>query len=318
MNLLEILSSKRFFLTDGGLESTLIFHRGIELRHFSAFELLNDAKGLQTLEEYYIPYMNLSSRYDAGFIFETPTWRANPDWGAKLGYSRDELSAINKSAVQLGRKMVRQHRKNDQPMLISGNIGPRGDGYFPDNIMTPVEARSYHFDQIQAFSLADADLVTALTINYLEEAIGIAQAAKTFHIPVVISFTVETDGRLPDGKTLEEVIGQTDEATQGYPAFYMINCAHPRHFIDSLSSGQTWTSRIQGIRANASLKSHAELDQSESLDTGDKNLLSTGYQQITELLPEIHVIGGCCGTDHSHIDQICQTLTTHLSNQFHH
>lgn len=298
----------KLYLTDGGLETTLIFHKGIELNLFSSFELLNDERGRQVLAECYRPYLDLAVNYNYSFVFETPTWRANPDWGYKLGYSAEELNAINRNAIKWARSVIREHPIDSEQVIISGNIGPRGDGYRVDSAMTSTEAKTYHTEQIKSFAVADADLVSAYTLNYTDEAIGVVLAAKEFNIPVVISFTVETDGNLPNGETLKEAIEKTDHATSGYAVFYMINCAHPEHFIHLFKEKENWMNRIGAIRANASTKSHAELDESETIDMGDKYQLAGNYHQLKNLLPNIQVIGGCCGTDHTHIEKICEVL----------
>lgn len=297
-----------FYLTDGGLESTMVFHHGIELNHFAAFELLNDKAGRKELRTYFMPYFDLAVKYNVPFVAETPTWRTNPDWVYKLGYSTEQLHAISRHAVDFFRQLADEHSITQENILISGCLGPRGDGYVVEKEMTPVEAKSYHSEQIKAFALADADVVTSFTLNYLEEALGIAQAAKGFAIPVVIGFTVETDGNLPSGQPLREAIEAIDSETEAYPVHYMINCAHPEHFKHIFGDNRDWVNRIGCIRANASLKSHAELDNSTTLDTGDKCLLASGYHELKHLLPNLKVVGGCCGTDHSHIAKICEVL----------
>lgn len=298
---------ERLYLTDGGLETSLIFQQGIPLNHFAAFELLAREDGRKALQEYYQPYLALAEKYMLGFMIESPTWRANADWGFKLGYTHDELFALNRQSIAFIRGEAM--KAGGVPhVVVSGNIGPRGDGYRADILMTPAEARAYHLDQIKAFALADVDVVTAMTINYGEEAIGIINAARSFHLPVVISFTVETDGQLPGGETLQSVIERTDKATGCYATHYMINCAHPRHFMQTLKAGGRWISRLGGIRANASIKSHAELDASDSLDAGDKCLLAAGYVELAALLQNLKVVGGCCGTDAGHLEEICRAL----------
>lgn len=304
---ISLLNQKQY-LTDGGLETSLIYHHGIDLRHFSAFELLLNEKGRNTLRAYYEPYLRLAEQFQLGFILETPTWRANADWGFKLGYPHDELFALNRQSVKLMRELAAPFLSTLPHVLISGNIGPRGDGYRVEQVMTAEQAAVYHQDQVKAFATADADLVTGLTINYRAEAIGIIKAASLFNLPVVISFTVETDGSLPDGELLKDAIERSDQQTDRYASYYMINCAHPQHFINRIQPGEDWVTRIRGIRANASLKSHAELDESTTLDAGDKILLSEGYVQLSKLLPALSVIGGCCGTDHSHMEVLCQSL----------
>lgn len=304
----SVVFPQKHYLTDGGLETTLIFHQGITLHSFAAFELLRTEEGKNAFREYYQPYLSLAEKYKLGFVMESPTWRASSDWGFKLGYTHDELFALNKQSIKFMRELVQPFSQSLPHIIISGNIGPRGDGYKAENQMTAEQAKVYHLEQIKAFVLADADVVTAVTINYIDEAIGIIQAAKSFHLPVVISFTVETDGRLPGGELLQEAIERTDRETDFYAEHYMINCAHPQHFMHQLDNNGNWKIRIRGIRANASLKSHAELDESETLDAGDKCQLAEGYMQLFQLLPELKVIGGCCGTDHTHMEEICKTL----------
>lgn len=297
-----------YYLADGGLETTLIYHYGIELPHFAAFELATNPAGRKELTRYYTPYLQMAQKYELGFILESPTWRANPDWGFKLGYSEEELDGINRDAIDFLRELKATHEPALASILLSGCIGPRSDGYIADKKMSSMGAKAYHSRQIETFAGKKADLITAMTLNYTDEAVGIALAAKDAGIPAVISFTVETDGSLPGGETLREAIETTDLLTDGYPSHYMINCAHPEHFKRILESDGSWKTRIRGIRANASTRSHAELDASNDLDPGDKELLANGYSDLKKVLPELKVIGGCCGSDHSHMEEICKKL----------
>lgn len=299
--------TEKYYLTDGGLETTLIFLEGVELTHFAAFELLNNDEGRQKLRKYYNDYVNVAKKHELGFVFETPTWRANPDWGYLLGYSSPDLDSINQGSVKFLRDLV-QEMNIKQDAIISGNIGPRGDGYIAEKLMTAEEAKAYHLPQIKSFKEAGADIVSAMTINYSDEAVGIVMAAKELNIPVVISFTVETDGKLPNGESLKDAIQKVDALTRSYATHFMINCAHPEHFRNILEEEAVWKSRIKGIRANASLKSHAELNESDTLDTGDKPLLAKGYMELKKLLPQLNIIGGCCGTDHTHMEAVCEKM----------
>lgn len=304
--LLKLIEPTRF-LTDGGMETDLIFNKGIDLPCFASFDLLSTHWGTRTLEEYYLQYLELANRFSSGFILETPTWRANPDWGAELGYDCQQIIEVNRKAVEFLRRLRSGHEESsDQPVLISGNIGPRGDGYVPAARMTVDDAREYHRIQIEAFASAEVDLVSAFTINYVEEALGIVLAARDSGVPVVISFTLETDGNLPSGDSLASAITAVDEETDGYPLYYMINCAHPTHFENQLAGDQPWKSRILGIRGNASKCSHAELDEAESLDDGNPGELGEDYHRLQQLLPALKVYGGCCGTDIRHVTSIAE------------
>jgi S-methylmethionine-dependent homocysteine/selenocysteine methylase len=296
--------SDRLFLTDGGLETTLIFHEGLELPFFASFDLLKNEAGIAQLRAYYERYIALAKKAGVGFVLEGATWRANPDWAAKLGYSREDLADANRRAVALMADLRRQHETKETPMVISGNIGPRGDGYRVESAMTAKEAQDYHGEQIRVFRGTEADMVSAFTINYVEEALGIVQASKAAEMPVVISFTVETDGKLPTGQTLKDAIEQVDRETAKAPAYYMINCAHPAHFQDALRKGEGWLARVRGIRANASMRSHSELDAAPDLDIGDPVDLGRRYRDLRRQMPQVNVLGGCCGTDHRHVEQI--------------
>jgi S-methylmethionine-dependent homocysteine/selenocysteine methylase len=298
------------FLTDGGLETTLIFHQGIELPLFAAFDLLKNDEGRSILRDYYVSYVKMAKSHGVGFVFEGVTWRANSDWGKQLNYSEDELARENHSAIELMDDIRKEFEDEKSKMVLSGCIGPRGDGYKADDKMNAEQAQSYHSAQIKTFADTAADLISAMTITYTAEAIGITNAAVAAGMPVVISFTVETDGKLPSGQTLESAIKQVDEATDNAPAYYMINCAHPDHFEDALGSGETWLERIRGIRANASRMSHAELDESETLDDGNPQEFGQLYRELRKKLPKLNILGGCCGTDQRHVEQICKSCLT--------
>lgn len=295
------------FLTDGGIETTLIFHEGLELPDFAAFDLLKHSQGTAALRKYFRTYAIIAQRFGVGLVLESATWRASADWGAKLGYSSAALAEANRKAVDLIEEIRQEFETSRTKVVISGCVGPRGDGYSPVNVMSAVEAESYHSGQIATFADTPADLVTAITMNYSEEAVGIVRAARQAGLPVVISFTVETDGRLPTGQTLKAAVEQVDDATSSYPAYYMINCAHPTHFEHALAEGDSWIARIRGLRANASRRSHAELNDSSELDIGNPSELGSQYAQLKSgPLAQLNVMGGCCGTDHRHIEEIAK------------
>ena len=294
-----------FFLTDGGIETTLIFLDGQDLPYFAAFHLFGTPDGEGALRKYFRIYAELAQKHQCGLVLETPTWRASADWGAQLGYSSAALAEANRKSVHLLEEIRLAYETPQTPIVISGCVGPRGDGYVPGNKMSVQQAEDYHGAQIGTFAGSAADLVTAITMNYTEEAIGLARAARNAALPVVISFTVETDGKLPTGQPLGEAIGQVDDATSGYPAYFMINCAHPSHFSGAVDKDEPWRARIHGLRANASTMSHAELNDAPELDAGDPAQLALDYAALKrQHLGSLNVMGGCCGTDHRHVEQI--------------
>lgn len=294
----------RLFLTDGGMETTFIFHQGLDLPHFAAFDLLKTAEGYQAIANYFRTYLDLAVEQQVGFVLESPTWRANPDWGSRLGYSSEELATANREAIALLHRLRQAYETPDTPIVVSGCIGPRGNGYSVNTAMTVTETEAYHRPQIEAFAEAGADLAAAFTMNYVQEAIGIVRAAQAVGLPVVISFTVETDGHLPSGQSLREAISQVDAATDNGPAYYMINCAHPSHFATMLTPGEPWVQRIRALRANASTMSHTELDAAETLDDGNPADLGQQYRNLRDQFPQITILGGCCGTDLRHVKAI--------------
>lgn len=294
----------RQFLTDGGMETTLIFHEGWDLPFAEAFVLVGSDKGRSAILDYFDRYLPIAQAEGTGFILESPTWRANPDWGREAGYDLPSLSAANHQSIELMRAVRAAYESDALPIVISGCMGPRRDGYQADVSMSAAEAAGYHGWQARELAEAGVDMISAFTMTNINEAIGIAQAARGAGCPAVISFTVETDGRIPAGETLAEAIEAVDAATDDYPAYYMVNCAHPTHFLPVFEPGARWMRRLKGLRANSSCKSHAELDNSPELDTGDPEQLGREYRDIVAAFPQITVLGGCCGTDHRHIASI--------------
>jgi len=291
----------KLWLADGGLETDMIFHEGFDLPEFAAFPLLSDQKGRARLAAYFDRFIDSAEELGAGYLLDTATWRASYGWGRKLGLSAAAVDAANAEAVAFARAL-RDERAGRPDIIVNGVIGPFGDAYAPDRVLTPDEAFAYHLPQAKALANAGAEMISAVTMTSPGEAIGIAEAARTVGLPVVLSFTVETNGNLVTGKSLSEAIAEAEQATRGYPVWYMINCAHPEHFADKLHGD--WVRRIGAVRANASRMSHAELDNATELDAGDLVDLARQYRKLQDLLPNLRVVGGCCGTDHRHVHAI--------------
>jgi len=293
------------FLTDSGLETVLIFLEGVELPEFAAFVLLDTEEGTERLRRYFLRHMSIAESAGRGFVGESATWRASPDWAAKLGYDTAALDRLNRRSIELLASLRDDfERAALAPLVISGCVGPRGDGYHPGTLMTADQAEGYHAEQIGTFAGTDADMVTAITMTHTGEAIGVVRAARAAGMPVAISFTVETDGRLPSGESLGEAVAAVDDATGAAPAYFMVNCAHPSHFEGVLAVDAPWVQRIRGVRANASRRSHAELDEAEELDDGDPDELGADYARLRAAHPQLVVLGGGCGTDDRHVAAI--------------
>ena len=289
--------SGRPVVTDGGLETDLIYHHGVDLPEFAAFPLVDDERGRELLLHYYGEYVDIAARAGVALQLETPTYKANAEWAGRLGYSAGDLRRANRDSVTLLQRL--RDRAGIETLLVSGCVGPRGDGYTGGDAADPDEAAAYHAAQIEAFAEAGADLVTAFTLTGTGEAIGIVRAARAAGLPVAVSFTVEVDGRLPDGTPLPTAVTTVD--AEGRPDYFMVNCAHPTHIAPGLADSGDWRSRIVGLRANASVRSHEELDASTELDEGDPVELARAQDALRPSLPNLAVVGGCCGTDARHV-----------------
>jgi len=287
------------YVTDGGLETDLVFHHGVQLAHFAAFPLLVDPKGRELLVDYYSAYAEIAAAAGAGLMLETPTWRASHDWGARLGVGDEGLVGVNADAVHLLAELGARYADEVPEVVVAGMVGPRGDGYVVGEVMDPWEARDYHLPQARALATAGADLVTSLTLGTVSEAVGVALAAGEVGLPVSVGFTVEPDGRLPDGTPLRAAIEAVDDVAP--PDWFVVNCAHPTHVAAALADGGPWLERIGGTRVNASERSHAELDTAPELDEGDPDALAAGQAALGSSLPGLRVVGGCCGTDARHV-----------------
>jgi len=290
-------------VTDAGMETDLIFHRGIDLPEFAAFPLLDSAPGRQALRDYYAAFAEIAARHQLALSLESPTWRANPDWGARLGYDAPALARVNADAMSFLSALADEYAV---PVTLVGMIGPRGDGYVSDGPVDPIAAHRYHAPQVAALVNGGAQQVTAYTLTEVGEAVGITRAAREVGVPVAVGFTVETDGRLPSGMTLGDAIARVDEDAP--PDSYLVNCAHPRHIAAGLSAEASWLGRIEGVRVNASQLSHAELDESEALDEGDIGSLAREVVGLIDLLPNLRLVGGCCGTDARHVATMWEML----------
>ncbi|WP_120632269.1 homocysteine S-methyltransferase family protein [Ruegeria sp. EL01] len=301
--------SDQLFLTDAGFETWLLFQKGFNMPCFAAYPLAQLEEGRAAFKEYFSDIFDLARQNRVGVVLDTYTWRANPNWGQELGHDLDHLQQVNDQAVR-DAKELRRTLGDGLNVIVNGIIGPRGDGYDPKSVMTVQEAQAYHGFQAGILACSGVDMISALTLTNVPEAIGIANAAAELGVPCVISFTLETDGRLPTGELIQDAIALVDEKATTKPAYFMINCAHPDHFSTMIPEGADWAQRIGGVRANASRMSHAELDCCETLDDGDPVELGAQYAKLRQLMPSMRVFGGCCGTDHRHLEQICAALAS--------
>ncbi len=288
----------RKFLVYAGTGTDLIFNHGVELPGFASFPLLENPETRAILAQQMRDLVELSADMGLGCILDAPTWMANADRAAPLGYDAERLRAVNKDGVALMEE-VRQGSGRDD-VLVSACIGPRYDPYADIPPISVGQARAYHNAQLSALKETSVDLVTGYTFNRTGEAAGCILASQDIGLPIIMSLVVETDGCLADGTPLIDAIDQIEAQTDGSALFYMVNCAHPTHFADVIKAHP----RLKGVVANASSCSHAELDEAEELDDGDPVQLGQEIAAAMRDNPSIQVFGGCCGTDMRHLKQM--------------
>jgi S-methylmethionine-dependent homocysteine/selenocysteine methylase len=296
------------FLTDGGIETDLIFNHGIEIREFAAHTLLPDPVGREAMARYFNGYLQLAKACDAGFILDSQTWKAHMHWADDLGATEPELKAANRDSIEFIAGIRDAFSDNTGPIVLNGIVGPTSDAYAPEHPVSANEAEQYHARQLGWLAETEVDMVAGVTFPNADEAIGLVRAARSFDLPVAISFTVETNGCLPTGLPLGEAIRKVDNETAGGAAYFQVNCAHPDHFFH-VFDGADWTRRIRGLRCNASRLSHAELDCCEVLDYGNPEELGRQYQDILLTMPWLNIFGGCCGSDLRHVTRIASAVT---------
>lgn len=303
-----LLRTERPFLTDGGFETWLFFQKGFEAPEFAAIVLMDDDSARAAMRSYFDGFLSMAERARTGFVLDTNTWRGCTRWAPALGKSQSDLLRLTADAVSFAKDIRAEWQSRVAPILVNGVVGPAGDGYAADDRPSPEVARDMHRQQIECLARNGVDMISAVTMTNTGEAIGITQCGAGFGLPVVISFTVETDGRLPTGESLGEAIDRVDTATRNGPLYYMVNCAHPEHFAGTVNTGAAWVGRIGGVRANASRLSHAELDEAETLDQGDPEEFGALHVDLAKRLPGLRVVGGCCGTDHRHVGCVSKHL----------
>lgn len=317
----DMLSAGQTFLTCAGVETFLLFQQEFPLREFCAFEVLEQDRAWQALQDGLLkPAADVAAEYGCGVITDTLTWRASVDYVRKLGYDDSAVATINRRAIEQMRAFVREWQRSSDaasrtPVILSAEMGPRGDGYArADGDASAL--LDYHREQVELLAASGVDMITAATLTSVSEAVGIARAARDNAVPLIVSPTIETDGSLPDGTRLGDFVESVDAATGGYPLFYMVNCAHPTHIEPTLAAAAErkagWLDRFRGLRANASAKSHAELDNSTILDRGDIHSLATAIADLQQRF-DLTVVGGCCGTDAEHLGAIAGACVQQLT-----
>lgn len=301
-------AASTLFLTDGGIETSLMEDFGWDLPEFAACTLISQEDGLEQLEQYYEQYVTLSGQAGVGMWLDTPTWRASARWAARLGCSTHSVREINEKAVDLARRLRQAARLRSQQqnptepvpeIRIAGVVGPRTDeATSADSAFeSEDEAARYHLQQITALADAGVDVVSAVTIADAREAIGIVQAAHMCGVPVTIAFTLEGVGTLPGGLDFAQAVSQVDKASDNYAEGFLINCAEPAQVPGQLPAAVE--ERFIGVRLNAGQSSAADFAR-------DVAALRAQH-------PNLRIFGGCCGTNTAHLHHLADELTADVA-----
>lgn len=299
-----------FYLTEGGTETELLYKHGLKLPEFAMFPLLDDAEGLAVSRAMYRRYMEAAAAHGAGILLIGHDYRASPDWGAKLGYSPEGLAEMQRRSIGFLAEIRDEFRDRVEHAYIAGCLGPRGDAYGTGGSMTAEEAEEYHLTQLTTLKGTEADMAVALTFNNVPEAVGAVRAAGRVGLPIGVSLTLSSEGRLRSGPTLREAVEAIDAETGGAAAWMGTNCSHPMEFFPALDDAGPWLDRLRYFRPNAAMMDKLALCKLGHLEDGDPVELGGQMADLALRLPRADILGGCCGTDERHLGEIARSVLT--------
>ncbi|MBW2409401.1 MAG: homocysteine S-methyltransferase family protein [Deltaproteobacteria bacterium] len=307
MSFEDAVANAAVILTEGAVIERLRRDPAVELDPYIANAgLIYDQAGKQAMTRIYRQYIDIASRYRLPMIVSAPTWRASSERINKSAYSGRETMV--KDCADFINRIRQDVSQSADCIYIAGLIACRGDSYEPREALTADKAEAYHRLQAQELAHAGVDFILAATLPAVSEALGIAAALSQCAIPYSLSFVIRSDGRVLDGTPLQAAIEKIDAAVNPGPLFYQINCVHPAIFRKAIEQSEPGFDRLLGLQANTSEKSPEELDGLGYLDTSEP-------EEFAESMLALHthfglkIIGGCCGTDHRHIEEIAKRLS---------
>ncbi|HEY8592653.1 MAG TPA: homocysteine S-methyltransferase family protein [Sphingomicrobium sp.] len=292
------------YLAEGGQETELMYGHGFELPKFALFPLLDDAAAVVQLKAMYEAVLQVAVRHRMSVMLGGLDYRASPDWAGLLGIDAVRLADYQHRSVAFLREVAEPYLEKLPHILVSGIVGPQGDAYERNQTVTASSAEAYHGTQMDNLASAGVDLVQAMTFTSSHEAIGVIRAAQARELPIVVSFMTDSPDEPGGQRSFRQTIEDVDRATDSYALFYGINCAHPREFEPLLRDQGEWLNRIGLLRPNASAKDKVELCQIGHLERGDARELAQLMGVLAARLPNVRVLGGCCGTWDEHLDLI--------------
>ena len=298
----------KFYLTEGGTETEVLYKHGFDLPEFAMFPLLDDPEATAVIRQMYRRYFAVAEEHGAGLLLIGHDYRASPDWGAKLGYSPEGLAEMQRKAMAFLDDLRRDYAGRVGDVYIAGCLGPRGDAYGTGGAITEDEAEAYHSVQLRTLKETPADMAIALTFNNIPEAIGAVRAAQALDMPIGVSLTLTAEGRLRSGPTLREAVETIDAGTDGAATWFGTNCEHPLEWADALADAGPWLERMRYFRPNAARMEKLALCTLGHLEDGDPEELGSQMGALAAALPRADILGGCCGTDERHLGAVARNV----------
>lgn len=297
----------RFYLTEGGTETELMYRHGFELPHFAMFPLLDNPNALSRMKDMFRSYLDVAAKHQFCALMGGLDYRASPDWGELLGYSPASLADANLQSIEFLREVASEYSSQIPEILFVGLVGPRGDAYERNETITENEAEDYHAVQLETLKKANVDSALAITFNNIPESVGVARAAARIGVPLAVSLTLDSNSKLHSGPSLAEAITTIDRETDQSPEYFLINCSHPVEYEPAIEPGD-WINRIRGVRPNASKMEKIALCQIGRLEEGDPEELGMQCGDLARRYPHMDIWGGCCGTWSNHLDEIARNV----------
>jgi homocysteine S-methyltransferase len=296
------------YLAEGGQETEIMYRHGHDLPEFAMYPLLENPEAVADLKQMYARVLDIAAECGFAAMICGLDYRASPDWGEKLGYSRSGLAEALEASIAFLRDVAEPYQGQIDRILIGGSIGPRGDAYSLNRTITADEAEDYHGFQLEVLQRVGVDFASAMTFNNVAEAIGVSRAAARVGLPLSMGFVLDNNHRLKSGASLREAVEAVDaEAGNAKPDFYGINCSHPLEFEPALESGD-WILRLRSLRPNASARDKMDLCKIGHLEEGDPVDLGHRMGALAKRLPHVDIFGGCCGTWDKHLCEIARNV----------
>ncbi len=306
----QILTSSDYILGEGAVIERLRRDTPFELDEMvvnSAF--IYEEKKRQALSKIIRQYIDIGKRYDIPLLLSTPTWRANKERIDNAGFGDNDVNGDNFRFLE---SLKNSYGAYSQKIFICGLMSCRGDAYKPEEALSVKDAATFHAWQAQQLAKTSVDFILGATLPALSEAQGLASALAQTKKPYVLSFVLRPEGTLLDGTPIKECIETIDREISPSPFAYMANCTHSstfqKAFQPSFNISDSTKKHIIGLLANTSSLTPEELNENVTLQEEKPELFGRRLAAISSDFG-VKILGGCCGTDNRHIEELARQLT---------